>query len=443
MKVVIGLGKTGVSCLQYLLDKGEQVVVMDNRARPYETKDLQKAFPTIKMITGSLDQELLLEADEIIVSPGVSLKTPEIAAAIEQGVPCVGDIELFLREVSAPIIAITGSNGKTTLTTLVGDMLKDAGFKVSVCGNIGTPVLDTLDAKSDYYVMELSSFQLETTYSLKAKVAIILNITPDHLDRYDSFQDYAAAKLRIYDNSECAVVSLEEPQTAELSHPKKRTFSLQQTTADLYIDEFEGGRFIFFEKKPAFPLSELTCQGHHHYENTLAALTIGSYLGISMTSMRGTLSRFVGLPHRCQKIGSAHGVDWYNDSKATNIGATIAALRTLSPLYNEIILIAGGDAKGADLSPLGSVAEQCTSHVILIGESADHLDEVLRRYVGTTRADTLEDAVSFADQRAQPKTAVLLSPACASWDMFANFEERGNLFTSAVKERIDAKGSLS
>jgi UDP-N-acetylmuramoylalanine--D-glutamate ligase len=440
VKIVIGLGKTGVSCINYLLNKGEIVVVMDSRDDPPGLSEMALKFPQLKIMTGGFDLNTLLQADEVIVSPGLSLKTPEIAAAIEQGIPCVGDIELFAREAQAPIIAITGSNGKTTLTTLMGQLLQDAGHHVEVCGNIGTPVLDILtNDVPDYYVMELSSFQLETTHSLRAKVATVLNITPDHMDRYDLVDDYAAAKLRIYKNCECAVINSDEPYTYNIDVKQQISFSTQNQKSDFYLKESH----VFHGSESLFALDELACQGRHHYENALAALAIGTYLGVPLDSIRHTLSSFTGLAHRCQKIASAKGIDWYNDSKATNIGATTAALNTLKPIYKDIVLIAGGDAKGADLSDLGPIAGQLTSHVILMGASAGDLEGIMQGHVATTRVDDLQEAVKMADTYADSETAVLLSPACASWDMFANYEERGNLFIIAVKEFIDAKGSSS
>lgn len=432
--------------MRYLQHCGERIIAMDSREQPPNLEVIRAQFPTIEIITGGLQADLLSEADEIIISPGLSLKTPALAAAQAKGIACIGDIELFARAAKAPIIAITGSNGKTTLTTLVGQLLKDAGYRVEVCGNIGTPVLDILERDiPDYYVMELSSFQLETTYSLKAYIAVVLNITPDHMDRYDSVDDYAAAKLRIYDNCEIAVVNAVEPYTKHLMHPHQVHFSDSQTSAvDFYIGDDQGTLYFYDQQQRLFPVNELLCQGQHHYQNALAALTIGSVLQLPLECMRETLQHFSGLPHRCQKVASSRGVDWYNDSKATNIGATVAALNSLGPLYTQLILIAGGDAKGADLSELGPVtASQSVAHVVLLGAAAAELETILKGYVPTTRVASLQQAVVVASQHAlaYSRVAVLLSPACASWDMFANYEERGNLFTRAVQEMINASES--
>ena len=443
MKVVIGFGKTGLSCIRYLVQQNETVVAMDSRQQPPNFKQIAAEFPDIEMITGRIDLAYLLRADEVIVSPGISLKTPEISAAQQQGVSCIGDVELFARHAQAPIVAITGSNGKTTVTTLMGQLLVDAGYRVEVCGNIGTPVLDVLaNAVPDYYVMELSSFQLETTSSLKARVAVVLNVTADHMDRYDSLDDYAAAKLRIYQNCQTAIVNADEPYTKQLMNSQQVLFSSTlDTQADYHLQQYQDELYFYHQQQPLFPVKELPCQGLHHYQNTLAVLAMGAELHIPMHTMHKTLSQFVGLPHRCQKVASAAGVDWYNDSKATNLGATVAAVNSLSPLYKNLVLIAGGDAKGADLSELGPLAVGKIGHVILLGQAAADLEKIFADYVPTTRVNSLSEAVSAAATHTQAQTAVLLSPACASWDMFANYEERGNLFTRAVQEVVDADGS--
>lgn len=444
MKVVVGFGKTGWSCIDYLTQQGETVVAMDTRVDPPQIDEIRAAFPQVKFIVGGLSSEYLNQADEIIISPGLSLKTPEIATAIQKGIPCIGDIELFVRAATAPIIAITGSNGKTTLTTLMGEILKEAGYRAIVCGNIGAPALAHLDKTPvDYYVMELSSFQLETTQSLRARVAVLLNVTPDHMDRYDTLDDYAAAKLRIYEGCHTAVINADEPYTRSISAPQQIYFSTTQSDVDFYLGYDGDALSIYHRGQVCFPVTDLTCPGKHNYENVLAALSMGYDLGLTIESMHETLKHFQGLPHRCQKIISNRGVDWYNDSKATNIGATVAALNSLKPLYQEIVLIAGGDAKGADLSPLGPLAAATVSHVILLGAAASDLEKIMQGYVSTTRVKDLKEAVLVAERHAVSGGAVLLSPACASWDMFANYEERGNLFSSAVKERIDANGSVS
>ena len=433
MKIIIGLGKTGVSCLRYFQRKGETVMAVDTRDSPPNLEAIQAEFPSLEIITGKLPEKLLLQADALIVSPGISLKTPAIAKARAQGVPCLGDIELFAGEAKAPIIAITGSNGKTTLTTLVGKMLADAGLNALVCGNIGVPVLDRLaDPVPDYYVMELSSFQLETTQSLRAKVAVLLNLTADHMDRYKDITAYLAAKQRIYQQCETAVLNADAPLLWQsLALPAQQCFfsATDLTRCDVKVTEEI--------------LSQLPLQGAHHRENAVAALTIGHCLGLALAPMLQTLSSFTGLAHRCQKIATLKGVDWYNDSKATNVGATIAALTSLHSLYKHIILIAGGDAKGADLSDLKPAVKAYVSQVILLGQAADELQALLQDEVACLRVDSLQAAVQQAAVMATAETVVLLSPACASWDMFDNYQQRGDVFVQAVREVIHEKGSAA
>lgn len=435
MIVVLGLGVTGLSCIRYLQARGESAIVIDSREQPPLLSECQKEFPDIKIILGRLPAEIMLAAKEIIVSPGLSLQTPVLQQAIAKGIPCIGDVELFVREARAPIIAITGSNGKTTLTTLAGQMLQDAGCKALVCGNIGLPVLDVLSQPvPDYYVMELSSFQLEATYSLQAKVAIVLNVSPDHMDRYNSVDDYCAAKQRIYQDCEVAILNQDEPEIwRTLKLPAQRyTFSVLGD-ADFMLKD----NAVYAQQQCWLNISMLPNQGRHHCQNILAALAIGFALGLDREVMLKTVQNFSGLAHRCQKIASSKGVDWFNDSKATNVGATVAALNSLKPLYSDIILIAGGDAKGADLSALKPAVMHNVSHLLIIGAATAELVELFEGVVSYQRVTSLAEAVQKAAVQAVPNTAVLLSPACASWDMFQNYEQRGNTFIDAVKEFID------
>lgn len=437
MNIVIGLGKTGLSCVEYFCKHEQPVMVMDTREHPPNADTLAASYPQVTLVSGALPEQVLCEADQLIVSPGLSLKTPAIAAAISAGVPCVGDIELFVREAKAPIIAITGSNGKTTVTTLVGELLKDAGFQVEVCGNIGAPVLDTLSRElPDYYVLELSSFQLETTTSLKAKVAVVLNISADHMDRYDTVADYALAKRRIYQQCDIAICNADEPLCwQDIAPPSYVMFSASWVPgSDFYVKDYEGQPFIYHQDMPWFAVTELPLQGLHNVQNTLVALAIGYGVGLRAGQMLHTLKRFEGLPHRCQKIASHNGVDWYNDSKGTNIGAVIAALKSLGPLYKKIVLIAGGDAKGADLTELKPIVCQYVSHLIVMGKDADQFEQVFFGCMPCKRVTDLTEAVQEAHEVATCRDAVLLSPACSSLDMFKNYEERGMLFVKAVRE---------
>lgn len=437
MNIVIGLGKTGLSCVDYFCKRQQPVMVMDTREHPPNADTLRSNYPQVTLLSGALPTHVLCEADQLIISPGVSLKTPAIAAAIAAGVPCIGDIELFVREAKAPIIAITASNGKTTVTTLVGELLKNAGFRVEVCGNIGTPVLDTLHRElPDYYVLELSSFQLETTTSLKAKIAVVLNISADHMDRYDTVADYALAKRRIYQHSDIAICNADEPLCWQDIMPRYQVmFSASSMPgSDFYTKDYEGQLFIYHQDTPWFAVAKLPLQGLHNVQNTLVALAIGYSVGLTSDQMLYTLKHFKGLPHRCQKIASHNGIDWYNDSKGTNIGAVIAALKSLGPRYKKIVLIAGGDAKGADLTELKPMVCQYVSHLIVMGKDADQFEQVFRGCMSCQRVANLTEAVQEACQAATSGDAVLLSPACSSLDMFKNYEERGMLFIKVVKE---------
>ena len=431
MNIIIGLGKTGLSCVAYFCKRNEPVMVVDTRDNLPNADALAAEYPQVKLIAGELPVDLLCQAKQLIVSPGLSLKTPAIAQAIAQGVPCIGDVELFVREAKAPIIAITGSNGKTTVTTLVGQLLTDAGFRVEVCGNIGTPVLDTLNrATPDFYVLELSSFQLETTYSLKAKIALVLNVSADHMDRYDTVDDYAAAKRRIYHNCDIAICNVDEPICWQGIEAKSKIMFMK---TDFYLHDKNGETFIYYRGEPWFAVAELPLRGLHNYQNALAVLAIGHSLGLSCQQMLSTLKDFHGLPHRCQKIATINGVDWYNDSKATNIGAVVAALNSLGPLYKKCVVIAGGDAKGADLSELKPVMCQYVSHLILLGKDADQFEQVFRDSIPCKRVADLKQAVSEAHEVARAGDAAMLCPACSSLDMFKNYEERGELFMKEVK----------
>ncbi|PHQ81537.1 MAG: UDP-N-acetylmuramoyl-L-alanine--D-glutamate ligase [Coxiella sp. (in: Bacteria)] len=447
MNVVIGLGKTGISCVDYFQRQGKPVTLLDTRDDPPGLAAFQTTYPDVPVITGQLPAALLLATDEIVVSPGISLQTPALASAIEQGVACIGDIELFAREATAPIVAITGSNGKTTLTHMVAQMVRDAGLTAEVCGNVGVPVLDLLKDKTpDVYVMELSSFQLETTFSLKPNVAVVLNVSPDHMDRYASVAAYRAAKQRVYRGCHFAILNADEPEIWQQGVlPESPSNQLLISTRHVLADGFSisPDNRVCLDAKPWVATSEFAYHGGHHNQNTLAALAIGHCLGLTKDTMLASLKAFKGLHHRCEKIATLDGVDWYNDSKATNVGAVVAALNSLGPRYSDIILIAGGDAKQADLSGLQPVLKQYVSRLIVIGAAADELQILFGEVVSTHYACGLEAAVHEARQCATMGSAVILSPACASWDMFESYEQRGNLFKEAVQELIDEQGNAT
>lgn len=435
-RIIVGLGVTGLSVARYLAGRDLPFAVCDTRTNPPGLDKLKRFAPMADLYLGELDAQLLSSADELIVNPGIPLSTPAIQTAIQAGVKVVGDIELFARAVDAPIVAITGSNAKSTVTTLVGLMAEKAGRRVAVGGNIGTPALDLLDSKADLYVLELSSFQLETTEALNAEVATVLNISEDHMDRYADLGAYHLAKHRIFRGARQVVVNRDDALTRPLVADRLPCWSFGLGKPDLRgfgLIEQDGQKHLAFEFKALMPVSELKIRGAHNQANALAALALGHAVGLPMTAMLEALRDFPGLPHRCQWVGQHAGVDYYDDSKATNVGAALAAIEGFGDtLQGRQVLIAGGDGKGADFSPLCEPISRYCRAVVLLGRDADKLEQVLKSHVPLQRVSSLDEAVNAAASLAQPGDAVLLSPACASLDMFANFEERGRLFAAAV-----------
>jgi len=434
-QVVIGLGKSGYSVVEFLARAGLKVLAMDTREQPPYLERVKEHYSNVDVVTGGLQKEVLLEANRIVLSPGVALSTPEIQCPLKAGVEVVGDIQIFADHAKAPIVAITGSNAKSTVTTLVGEMAKDAGLNVAIGGNLGTPALELLDPSVDLYVMELSSFQLETTPNLGAKVATVLNVSPDHLDRYESYEAYWQAKHAVFNGCETAIVNLED----ELSAPKDLSikqigFSLRAPSELNYGIVSHGEEdFLAIDHQALMKVDELKIKGSHNRSNALAALAIGQAAGLSLDSMITTLRDFPGLEHRCQWVRRVDGVDYFNDSKGTNVGATEAALIGLSSdVKGSIILMAGGDGKGADFGYLKGALSQVRV-VIAYGRDQEKIESQLSQSVSVLRASTFEEAFNMASQQATPGDAVLLSPACASFDMFNSFEHRGQVFMSLVE----------
>lgn len=432
LTVIIGLGKTGMSCVRHLAPQHHNLAVVDNRTNPPCLEELRRNFPKIPVFLGSFNNKIIDEATEIILSPGVSLQEKSIACALARKIPVIGDLELFMRAAKAPIVAITGSNGKSTVTTLVGEMAKNSGLNIKVGGNLGTPMLDLLDKNAALYVLELSSFQLETAPSLKTKAAVVLNVTEDHMDRYCGFDEYLFAKQKIYKNCEIAVINRDEPISySGIKLPKKIiSFGLNES-ADFNI----CNNHINHANKNLLKINELQIKGLHQVSNALAALALGTAIGLPETAMINTLREFQGLEHRCQWVAKIDETNWYNDSKGTNVGASQAAIEGLGQeIQGKIILIAGGLGKDADFTPLQNPVKKYVRTVVLIGKDAPKIEAILKDYTQIIHADSMENAVLLAKQAAQPKDVVLLSPACASFDMFDNFEHRGDEFTKAVKK---------
>lgn len=439
LKVVVGLGKTGLSCVRFLKGRGYAVAVNDTRENPPGLDELRAEFPDVEVSLGRLDPDLLRRASEIVASPGISINEPELAAASrESGVPIAGDIEIFCREVKAPIVAITGANAKSTVTTLVGLMASNAGIDVGVGGNIGQPVLDMLrlNGEQKMYVLELSSFQLETTHSLQAAVAVVLNISEDHMDRYDSMQAYCDAKYRIFRNCHHCVINRDDPLTAPAvtnSLPNS-SFGLDAPAAGQFgVVVSNGERYLAVGDKLLMPVREMKIRGDHNVANALACLALGRAAGLPMPVMLETLRKFPGLRHRCELVSEKDGVAWYNDSKGTNVGATLAAINGLgAAIDGKLILIAGGVGKGQDFSPLSAPLARYARALVLIGEDGPKIGAAVEGNVATVSAGSLLDAVGKSLALAQPGDAVLLSPACASFDMFKHYEDRGEQFVAAV-----------
>ena len=424
--VILGLGKTGLSCVNYFLRQGVTPMVLDTRANPPGRQELPSH---VELRCGPLDAELLCQAELIIASPGIALATPALQAAASAGVEIIGDIELFVREAKAPIVAITGSNGKSTVTTLVGEMAAEAGIAVGVGGNIGTPALDLLLAPCDLYVLELSSFQLETTHSLQAAAATILNLSEDHLDRYDGMAGYLAAKQKIYQGARHILVNRDDAATLPVGGTVWQSFGLNGASYGRVYHQ--GALWLAVQGEPQLPVAELHIVGAHNQMNALAAMALCDAVQVPRMAQLAVLRRFTGLPHRCQFVREQQGVRWINDSKATDVGSTLAAVAGLAEsVQGKLILIAGGQGKGQDFAPLQALLGHGIDVMLCFGQDAELLCALGPQ---TEQVADLAAAVARAHELAQPGDWVLLAPACASLDMFKNFEERGTCFASLVE----------
>ncbi|MBB1272911.1 UDP-N-acetylmuramoyl-L-alanine--D-glutamate ligase [Psychromonas sp. SR45-3] len=427
---IIGLGTTGLSCINFFRKKDISVTVFDTRAVP-PGKDQLDA--TTKLIIGPLSAQLLCQFDCLVVSPGIAIATPAIDAAIKAGVEVIGDIELFARELKTPpyqhakLVTITGSNGKSTVTSLLGEMAIDAKVNVAVGGNIGVPALDLLAPTITLYILELSSFQLETTESLNADVSTILNVSEDHLDRYSSYQDYTAAKHKIYQQSQTVLINRDDPLTFTDKQPQL-SFGFDQQHYGVILQHNE--HYLSLEQQPLLTCSALKLSGKHNWMNALAALALGQVVDLPMPSMLSTLQTYSGLKHRCEFVKEVQGVRWINDSKATNVGATQAALLGLSDtIQGKVHVILGGDGKGADFSELKPVLQEVKGQIVCFGRDATLIAEQDLR---TIIVENLDQAVSYINQQAEAGDLAILTPACASLDMYKNFMARGDHFISLV-----------
>ena len=433
--VIVGLGKTGLSCFRYLSNQGLNVAITDSREEPPELLELRAEFESASVYLGQINEQVLLASDQIILSPGVSLDNKSIKLSVENNIPVFGDIELFCQKAQAPIIAVSGSNGKSTVTTIVAEMTRLAGLKTYVGGNIGIPALDLLsDSSPDLYVLELSSFQLETTYSLNAHASVVLNVSPDHMDRYLSLKDYANTKKRIYSGQGLMVLNKDEEYIHSIMDSKRDTiyFSLGAPEGENFgLINHNNEVWLSQGNEKIINKNQLKIKGEHNISNALAAMALAGAVNVPTNIMADVLKNFTGLEHRCQLVREIDNVSWYNDSKATNVGACIASITGLCELGN-IILIAGGDSKGADLSGLNPIVKKYIKRVFLFGIDANKLADVMGSDVDKEFVNNMNEAVKGASKIADPDDIVLLAPACSSLDMYKNYQQRGDAFISAI-----------
>lgn len=433
---IIGLGITGFSCLRYLYGRDE-VVVLDTRAQPPSAAAARREFPDAQYRFG-VERYDYAGVDRVVVSPGVDLRSCLVEDARKRGVELASDIDLFCQAAQAPIIAITGTNGKSTVTSLVGQLLRAFGKSPGVGGNLGEPALDLLDEARDSYVIELSSFQLERLGRHRFQAATILNVSEDHLDRHGSLAVYSACKQRIYRDCQLAVANRMDPQT--LPEGRRRdagagrlvSFGLDAPGSNDW-GMLDG--CLSHGADSVLPAQELPIAGRHNALNVLAAFALVWGDGADNRVLADVARGFTGLPHRCEQLADIDGVSYVNDSKATNVGATIAALQGLGDSSKpKLVLIAGGEGKGADFAPLKEAVGHFAKHVILLGADAAAIERALDSVVPVSHVESLADAVACASRVAHRGDLVLLSPACASFDMFENFSDRGERFAAAVRE---------
>ncbi|MFI4891178.1 MAG: UDP-N-acetylmuramoyl-L-alanine--D-glutamate ligase [Steroidobacterales bacterium] len=431
--VVVGLGKTGASCVRYLARHGVEVSATDSRREPPGLADLGELAQELDLRLGSFDLSLLDGASQLLMSPGISLEEPIARRARERGIEVLGDIELFARAVRAPVIGVTGTNGKSTVTSLVAHMALCAGRRVLAGGNLGVPALDLLDGPvPELYVLELSSFQLQTTSSLKLIGAVVLNVTADHMDRYDSIESYARAKARIFARATTVVLNADDAVVAAMRRRGTRTltFGVQRADADFTLVEAGGTTWLARHGERLLDTAKLKIPGRHNAANALAALALGEAAALPYPAMLRALETFPGLPHRSEWIADIAGARYIDDSKGTNVGATIAAVAgTAQPL----VLIAGGEGKGQDFAPLADAFRGKVRHAVLIGKDAQAIAAALAGVCGCEFAASMPDAVAAASRLARPGDVVLLSPACASLDMFRDYNHRGDVFAASVR----------
>jgi UDP-N-acetylmuramoylalanine--D-glutamate ligase len=442
--VVVGLGRTGASCVRYLTKRGDRVSATDSRRAPPGLKELGELAGAVDLRLGGFDLSLLEGASQVLMSPGVSLDEPIAKAALARGIDVLGDVELFAREVHAPVIGVTGTNGKSTVTTLVARMAAAAGRRVLAGGNLGEPALDLLEQPTpELYVLELSSFQLETTSSLRLEAAVVLNVTADHLDRYSSVAAYARAKGRIFAKASTVVLNADDPwvlamrDQAHGSAARTVTFSTARADTDFSLMRHGSQIFLARRGERLLEVGRMKISGLHNAANALAALALGEAVGLPDRAMLETLEQFPGLPHRSSWVADIGGVRYVDDSKGTNVGATIAAIAGMA---GPLVMIAGGEGKGQDFAPLAAAFRGKVREAVLIGKDAPAIAAALEGVCRTAILASREAVVAMgaavdeAHRIALTGDTVLLSPACASLDMYRDYGHRGDVFAAAVQK---------
>ena len=431
---VLGLGATGVSCARHFAALGRHALFADTRAAPPGIAAVRAVMPDAEIIAGELPHRLPEGVRQVIVSPGVDLTLPVLVDARARGIAIVSDVDLFMAARRAPVIGITGSNGKSTVTSMVGAMFAAAGKRAGVGGNLGVPALDLLDPHAEAYVLELSSFQLERSAHLELAAAVLLNVAADHLDKHGTMEAYTAAKARIYARAGIAVVNRDEPALVALARSSQPavSFGLDQPGPGQFGVRGAGARAVLVRGDDAIlPVSELATTGRHNVSNALAATALATSLGLDLDACASALRSFRGLPHRMQTVATRNGVTWIDDSKATNVAAAVTAVRgTDGPL----ILIGGGDGKGQSFGELADALRERGATAILLGRDREQMARELGTAITVELVTTLADAVRRARALAAPGTTVLLAPACSSLDMFQSYEQRGRVFAAAVLE---------
>lgn len=444
--LVLGLGRSGQAVLHWLHQQGAEVRAADSHLENEKLEQLREGLSAVQFVSGAFEQSLLDGVDVVVVSPGIALDIPVIAQAKAQGIQVIGDIELFaqFKPKKAKVIGITGVNGKTTVTTLVGEICKAAGLNTIVAGNIGLPVMEAIQLPApDVYVLELSSFQLETTETLRIDAATMLNLTQDHMDRYEDMQAYAIAKARIFYHAAAQVLNRDDAWSMLMERPKLQQWTFGLGSADdkqaFGLVAHENGHWITQGDQLLINVADLKLIGTHNITNAMAAMALCQAIDIPHQAILQALYAFEGLPHRVQWVTTDEDVEYFNDSKATNVGATIAAVEGLN---KPVVLIAGGEAKDQSFKPLAAHADKLRA-VVLIGRDAAQIEQVLiEKEVPMYQALDMAEAVTISQKLAKAGDAVLLSPACASFDMFDNYQHRGEVFIDAV-QRLTNQAKVS